>query len=281
MAPYLAAAISIVLVLSSVACQGPLGVEGPTGSTGKAGAPGPQGGEGIAGPQGPEGAKGKDGQGGATGETGSPGPQGTIGATGAVGAQGWAGRDGAPGVQGERGRRGFLGPVADNTLAIAVNTSNQVFVLYEDWMCASPYSCLDNPNNLPAPVSLSTRHLARDWEYHPASAWTEIQSVTLSVPSAGWVIVHATGHAELFAFRGARLGFQGAVAISASESGVVTPDYAEPFRSSAPLESISYDVSHAYCFSASGSQTYRALATASLVAFTPHMLTAIHYPGTC
>jgi hypothetical protein len=287
MYPHLVAAISIALVLSSIGCQGPLGPDGPRGSIGEAGvgaqgdkgAPGPEGPQGPQGPQGPEGPEGADGQRGSTGETGAPGLQGPIGATGPVGSQGWSGPTGAPGMQGEegdRGRRGFQGAAGENTIAIAVNTSNDVFNTRQSGCGGS--LCAENPNLLWGDV----RHLAVDWAYTSASDWTEIQSVTITVPSAGWVIVEAVGAAEATISRGAvNRSFTGAVGVSDSESGDTKPDYAEHLLGAERLSPATFDVSHAYCFTDPGARTYRVLAIGYLVSFTPHMLTVIHYPGTC
>ena len=281
MSPHLVVAISIALVLSSIGCQGPLGPEGPRGSIGEAGVPG-QGDKGAPGPSGPQGPEGADGQRGSKGETGAPGLQGPIGATGPVGSQGWSGSTGAPGMQGEkgeegdRGRRGFQGAAVENTVAIAVNTSNEFFTTWQS-ECGS-YSCSENPYY----VLGDNRQLAVDWAYTSASAWTEIQSVTIDVPSAGWVIVDAVGAAEATSARDAVHGpFTGAVGVSESESGDTKPDYAVNVLGAERSSPTTYDVSHAYCFTEPGARTYRVLAVGIPVSFTPHMLTAIHYPGTC
>jgi hypothetical protein len=180
------------------------------------------------------------------------------------------------GEEGDRGRRGFQGASGENTIAIAVNTSIEFFNTQQSG-CGGIW-CAENPNLLWGHV----RHLAVDWAYTSASAWTEIQSVTISVPSAGWVIVEAIGAAEATTSRNAVDGsFTGAVGVSESESGDTKPDYAEHLLGAERASPTTYDVSHAYCFTEPGSRTYRVLAIGFRVSFTPHMLTAIHYPGTC
>jgi len=99
--------VLVLFSFSMLACEGPIGPEGPQGTKGDTGATG------TAGAKGETGATGAQGQTGATGATGATGPQGETGATGPQGQTGPAGpqgQTGATGPQGQTGATGATGP---------------------------------------------------------------------------------------------------------------------------------------------------------------------------
>lgn len=80
-----------LVVLLSLACQGPPGPIGATGVAGVTGPTGPAGLNGATGPTGPAGTNGTNGINGTNGATGPTGATGAVGATGAIGPTGPAG----------------------------------------------------------------------------------------------------------------------------------------------------------------------------------------------
>lgn len=86
--PLLLICLSLVLVGSMLACQGPrglMGERGPVGPAGQPGKTGPRGEVGPVGPTGPEGPRGPEGPAGPAGEQGPPGAPGETGPAGSAG----------------------------------------------------------------------------------------------------------------------------------------------------------------------------------------------------
>ena len=121
--------------MGPVGPRGPMGFQGPAGSTGPRGAMGFQGPAGPVGPRGlrgfmgPEGVPGPQGERGLQGVPGSigpMGPQGFTGSQGPVGPQGNPGPTGPIGPQGPQGEQGPPGPALISGFASAVNSELQV-----------------------------------------------------------------------------------------------------------------------------------------------------------
>ena len=137
------AALSIVVPLLLIACegsQGPPGPEGgpagPQGELGPVGPPGPAGPAGPPGPaDGPQGEPGPIGLIGLTGPPGSPGAAGAIGPAGPRGAAGQQGRIGPPGPQGPPGATGTVtlaDPTDQSVIQAAENAVADPLVVQDD-----------------------------------------------------------------------------------------------------------------------------------------------------
>ena len=94
---------ALILLLASVACTGPEGLQGDQGPDGPQG---DQGYRGVLGDPGPRGEPGLEGPPGAPGEKGPPGPQGDKGIAGPRGREGMKGPEGEVGLPGEQGPDG-------------------------------------------------------------------------------------------------------------------------------------------------------------------------------
>ena len=152
-----------------LACQGPVGEEGPAGKDGRAptqaeltnmvnealtnrlsevqGPPGP------AGAQGTKGDPGGDGRDGTSGAPGAPGLKGEQGLQGSLGAQGGTGPRGLPGtrgIAGPMGLQGIQGPPGENgNLTIVAPTANLSGIDYDLTVSRNSWvSILSNPITL-------------------------------------------------------------------------------------------------------------------------------------
>ncbi len=143
--------------------QGPKGDTGVAGPIGPIGPQGPKGDTGVAGPIGPIGLQGPK------GDTGVAGPIGPIGLQGPKGDTGVAGPIGPIGPQGPKGDTGVAGPIGPAGPAGATGPAGPSNVGV-DWVEAGSGG------------NLST-----------VSTSSNIASVTVSAPSAGYVIVTASG----------------------------------------------------------------------------------------
>jgi hypothetical protein len=199
--------------------SGAMGPQGPKGDTGVAGSAGPQGPKGDTGVAGPAGPQGPKGD---SGAMGPQGPQGPKGDSGALGPQGPKGDTGAIGPQGPKGDKGDIGPAGPTNVGV-------------DWVESGSGG------------TIST-----------ASATSNIASVTISAPSAGYVIVTASGSVywdiETINYGMIRLK------VSATTNDVDETPGVQFIRTSFPDISTNpnfpFSVSKVFSVSAAGAQTY-------------------------
>ena len=248
-----------IALLSLSACEGPVGPQGPPG----------QGLPGQAGPPPTEellnslidgrltaradDLRGLQGEPGPQGDPGSPGPAGPEG-SGPAGPEGPTGSAGPQGDPGPPGPPGLPDLSTSPVVSVVTNRPNAKILLNN-----GPFS----PSELP-------------WESW--GSWTELQSLAITVLTAGIVTVIAIGH-----INDSPVSPSIPVTVGLGMSSEPSPDVAlHYFRDSSSLDSFNgYTIAHSFCVYAPGTYYYVVQGAGLLARVTPVSATATFIPSAC